>query len=67
MVNGIYFFKFICQVAINKFKGTIYEIVNNLSELQQITEKNLYNERNRISTEYSSKPTKKQNDQKLID
>ena len=35
--------------------GTVFEIVNNLSELQQITERNLISERNRIQNEYSSK------------
>ena len=34
--------------------GTVFEIVNNLSELQQITERNLISERNKIHNEYSS-------------
>ena len=34
--------------------GTVFAIVNNLSELQQLTERNNFNERTKIMNEYSS-------------
>lgn len=60
------------SLASTLLDGTVYEIVNNLNEMQQMSERTLYNERAKLSEQYSStkaihttqiKPLKKTNKQ----
>jgi hypothetical protein len=46
---------FLSSLAVSLLDGTVFEIVNNLCEMQQISERNFFNERAKISNEYLSK------------
>jgi DNA-binding transcriptional regulator GbsR (MarR family) len=47
-------FELLTSLSGSLLDGTVFDIVNHLFDLQQITERNLFNERNKISNEYSS-------------
>ena len=46
---------FLSTLAVSLLDGTVFEIVNHLVEMQQISERTLFNERSKINNEYSSK------------
>jgi len=41
-------------LSVSLLDGTVFDIVNNLSELQQLSEKNLFEERQKMVKEYTS-------------
>lgn len=47
-------FELLGALSSSLLDGTVFEIVNNLSELQQITERNFFNERCKIVNDYAS-------------
>ncbi|CAF0945463.1 unnamed protein product [Brachionus calyciflorus] len=42
------------SLAVSLLDGTVFEIVNHLFEMQQISERNFFNERSKINNEYSN-------------
>lgn len=47
--------EFLSTLAVSLLDGTVFEIVNHLLEMQQISERNFFNERSRINNDYLSK------------
>ncbi|RMZ97886.1 DGCR6L isoform X2 [Brachionus plicatilis] len=43
---------FLSTLAVSLLDGTVFEIVNHLVEMQQISERNFFNERSRINNDY---------------
>jgi hypothetical protein len=48
-------YEFLVTLSSSLVDGTVFEIVRGLADIQQISETNLYHERQKISTEYLSK------------